>query len=239
MEHAQQHATLSHGAYEKVEKAAALAGQHGYEIIEEDSDKSKQRNHTVYKHKETGEHVLAYRGTAKRNLIGDMVSNIQLSIGITPSSLKDAEKIAKQAKEKYGDNLVLSGHSLGGAKAIYAGKSLGIKSITHNPYVAVNMKKGLKDYFRQTGSTAHVNVHDVIGSSAVEHLPKSHVVAYTHEPKHPHSIKGFHGNEGVRLSAKKVSTTETKLAKAGAIASTVAALSRETIKAVKGRSQPR
>lgn len=197
----QHHAALSHGAYERVSKAQDRAAKHGYKVVDAFTDKSKVRSHTLYE-KDDGNVVLAFRGTSvKRSKLKDLLTDAQLLVGAVPKELRQARRVAEQVKQQYGDRVVLAGHSLGGGKAIYAGKNTGLRSITHNPYVTSGMRSGLKNYFKQTGSEAHVHMEDPVGLSSTDHIPHEHVVAYTHETtKHPHSISEFHGAEGVPLA---------------------------------------
>lgn len=219
MEHQRELAKLARASYEDVETARQLGAQHDYDILDDDSDTSGRRHHTVFRRGD--ETVLAFRGTdVKRSKARDLLTDAKLALGITPKELKEAARVAAQVREKHGD-VTLIGHSLGGARALHAGKQHGLKSVTFNPYIGPG-QRGLHKYARETGSEAHVHLDDEIGSSAVDRLPKSAIIAYQHRVKgHAHAVKHFEGAEGVRLSGKQRAKT---IVKQGAKALGAAAL---------------
>jgi hypothetical protein len=88
-------------------------GAHGYEIDPELSN----RNRTLYRHKDTGKAVLAFRGTElnTNNKMGDLGSDALLALGLhnVSSRFKNAKRATEAAINKYGkENLTLTGHSL-------------------------------------------------------------------------------------------------------------------------------
>ena len=204
-EHAQDYADLSQGSYERLSKTKEIAAAHDYSVVDEHTDTSKTRGHTLYK-KGDGSLVLTFRGTSvKRSKLKDLLTDTQLALGLIPKELRDAKRTAQTIRLANPDaKITLAGHSLGGTKALYSGKALGLQSVTHNPYVPATLKRGLKSYFKKTDSVAHVHMDDIVGSSAVDHVPHEQIVVYSHKTKgHPHYIKGFGGRSGVRLAAKK------------------------------------
>jgi hypothetical protein len=138
-----QYAQLSDGAYGEGKDLSHL----GYEIDPQHSN----RNRTLYKHKDTGKAVLAFRGTElnTRNKMGDLGSDALLALGLhgLSSRFRNAKKATAKALETYGkDNLVLTGHSLGGSQALYANSKHGIETHAYNPGVSPSMvKKSLMD----------------------------------------------------------------------------------------------
>ena len=126
MDDAEAHRALSEGAYKRVTHANDRAAEHGFEIVQEHTDTEKTRGHTLYKHKDTGGLVLSFRGTSvKRSKLRDLVTDAKLALGFIPKELREAKKTAEVIREQYPDApLTLSGHSLGGSKAIFAGKAL-------------------------------------------------------------------------------------------------------------------
>jgi hypothetical protein len=67
-----------------------------------------------------GEAVLAFAGTQD---LTDWYRNLQQGVGIVPDQYEQAEFLAQAAKLVYGDKLRITGHSLGGGLATYAGLS--------------------------------------------------------------------------------------------------------------------
>ncbi len=77
--------------------------------------------------------VIAYRGT-ELNDIGDVSSDINILLGNIPQAqLTDAENFYKAVVAQYGDeNIVITGHSLGGAIAQIIGSKTGKLTYTYN-----------------------------------------------------------------------------------------------------------
>lgn len=107
-------------------------------------------NKTVYSHVYGPEAVIAYRGTDWHNL-SDVVADGFIAAGDTMLSgrFMRAENTAKRAALLYGkDNLTLTGHSLGGAEALFVSRRLGITASAFNPGAAfADIRQGLVDSF--------------------------------------------------------------------------------------------
>jgi hypothetical protein len=102
----------------------------GFELDNQISD-SKSR---VYRNPETGQVVVAHRGTSG---FTDWFNNLSYAIGgvkgyKNTQRYKDAEKVQLNAQKKYGkDNITTVGHSQGGLQAELLGKD-GMETITLN-----------------------------------------------------------------------------------------------------------
>jgi translation initiation factor IF-1 len=95
-----------------------------------DKDLSGKRNQ-VFVNNKTGGVVVTTRGTSG---FQDLVTDAKISLGVNPKSLKrykQADKVASQAREKYGQPITLLGHSLGGNISETIAKK-GDKVITYN-----------------------------------------------------------------------------------------------------------
>lgn len=204
MEHAQDYASLAHGAYLAPDKAHELSAPHNYDIVYGDfTDSSPARSHTLYRHRDTNEHVLAFRGTdIKKSRGKDILTDIQMAFGKYNKEFKQASELTQRAKDQFGENLTLAGHSLGASKALTAGMDNNIRSVTFNPYVGSGMSKRLKKYMKTTNSDTHIQINDAVGLSALANVPDSQVVVYDNGGANPHTIKSFK-SEGARLSKKK------------------------------------
>ena len=94
------------------------------------------RNIRTYTKK--GNTIVALRGTHLPNL-SDLEADKDIVLGTTRTNpqFMQAEYITKKAKQKYGTVLV-TGHSLGGTKAIHAANKVGAKAIVFNPGTGIN-----------------------------------------------------------------------------------------------------
>jgi hypothetical protein len=113
-------AALSHDAYETTAKHKDEL--HGWE---RDITMSGP-DHTVY-HK-GGKAKIAYRGTNPSNF-KDLAADGLLAVGLQDKSnrFKRAVRTARQVKEKYGGDVSVTGHSLGGAQAAHVSRAVGVK----------------------------------------------------------------------------------------------------------------
>jgi hypothetical protein len=91
-----------------------------YRIVSEFSS----RDHTVFYDNDCKKYIIAFRGTDDRNRVGrkfnDLYTDVLLGIGQVERTkyYKAADEITKKLIDKYGaENVVLSGHSLGGRAA--------------------------------------------------------------------------------------------------------------------------
>lgn len=107
------------------------------------------RHRSLYYNPETKEAILAGRGTQLkgRSKLGDVGTDLLIATYLhhLSSRFKNFNKTAKLAKEKYGDNLTLTGHSLAGSTAMYANSKFGIPAHVYNPGVSPGLaKEGIK-----------------------------------------------------------------------------------------------
>lgn len=113
-----------------------------WELIESiDEDSGMQAG--VFQNKDTGDLVIAYRGTEACNSFCslkelaeaalDVAADFQLALGFVDTQFKDAYKFAQAIVAKYPDrDITLTGHSLGGGLAQAAGAALGLKTFAFN-----------------------------------------------------------------------------------------------------------
>lgn len=168
----------------------------GYEIDPELSN----RNRTMYYNKDTGKGVLSFRGTNVKNK-SDLATDALLALGLKDFSarFKNANKYSKKAMEKYGkDNVVFSGHSLGGSQALYVNSKHGVETHAYNPFVepkqpkANLLTKGLFSLFKkpvQSNATIYKTTTDPI--SLFANLSNANVKEIKPTRNNGHSLKNF------------------------------------------------
>lgn len=141
------YALMSQKAYKR-EKDRQIQG---YEIDEELSSDDR----TVYKHRDSNEVVISYRGTdlmtqverkPQKSIKDIWYSRGFRDIGADVSLVTynpeynhrfyNAKKTAQQAIKKYGkENVSVTGHSLGGSQAMYVSNEEGLPAVVHNPFI--------------------------------------------------------------------------------------------------------
>ena len=126
------YANFANGAYDKADMSHM-----GWNTDNELSNRNRQ----VYHHPETKKAIVAYRGTSlnSKSKWGDLGSDALLAVGLKglSSRFKNAKRVAQATADKYGrDNVVLTGHSLGGSQALYANSKLAMETHGYNPGVS-------------------------------------------------------------------------------------------------------
>lgn len=79
-----------------------------------------------------GDYVLAFAGTDFKS-IADWRANVGQGLGLQTAQYRQAEVLAQDAKEAFGNNLAITGHSLGGGLASAASLATGTPAVTFNP----------------------------------------------------------------------------------------------------------
>lgn len=111
----QEYALLSLYVYKAKEDKNRPNLPSGWTRLEYQPDNSLGLSYGVFKRDATGEIVLAFSGT--NNNAGDFQSDLAGPIGLPAWQISNAALAYQQTKEKYGSNITLSGHSLGGGLA--------------------------------------------------------------------------------------------------------------------------
>lgn len=87
----------------------------GWEPLEYHPDNLLGLSYGVFKRTATHEIVLAFAGT--NGSVGDYQADLAAALGLPAWQVSNAAQIFEQTKEKYGANITLTGHSLGGGLA--------------------------------------------------------------------------------------------------------------------------
>ncbi|MBK8095856.1 MAG: hypothetical protein IPK26_02040 [Planctomycetes bacterium] len=83
----------------------------------------------LYRPIDGGRPILAFAGTDDLN---DVATDVFQAVGVLPQQYDLALGLATRARAHYGDDLLLTGHSLGGGLATYAGMHTGTETMTFN-----------------------------------------------------------------------------------------------------------
>ena len=82
--------------------------------------------------------IVTYKGTNPSSFI-DLDADVAIGLGTHRShpEFTKASDTAKKAKDKYGNKIITTGHSLGGTKAIESANDVGGKAVAFNPGTGV------------------------------------------------------------------------------------------------------
>ena len=134
------------------------------EYLRDFHDKDTGSSGTAFKDKDTGEVILAYTGT---NLDNDKWNDAvktdfgRIALGLGDGHVDPARKFYEEIRAEYGDDIILTGHSLGGNLAQWIALHYNVqKTIVYNPaplyippeqLVAGSMDPGLEKVLNQVG----------------------------------------------------------------------------------------
>ena len=134
------------------------------EYLDDFYDKDTGSSGTAFKDKDTGEVILAYTGTNRDNdKWNDAVKTDfgRIALGLGNGHVDPARKFYEEIRAEYGDDIILTGHSLGGNLAQWIALYYNVqKTIVYNPaplyippeqLVAGSMAPGLEKVLNQVG----------------------------------------------------------------------------------------
>ncbi|RXI36127.1 hypothetical protein CRU99_13600, partial [Malaciobacter mytili] len=138
-----------------------------YEILEFMSDSKTDLQIMLLRNKESGQYIITPRGTASGN---DIKVDTDMSVNFNPQ-YQPAIEFTMNVMNKYKidvDNLIFTGHSLGGTTSNMLGLTVGAEAYSYNPFGAYNIYT--KNPFKNadslySGANANVDLE-----KAKEHL---------------------------------------------------------------------
>ena len=123
--------------------------------------------------------ILVIRGTELHSGINetskDVLSDLRMGLGYLPHQMQDAEKAYIETIREYGkDNVILTGHSLGGSEAQILGTKYGVETVTFEAYgtknfngVEVNYTDNITNYGNAQDGIFIKNIDNQIGKTMV------------------------------------------------------------------------
>lgn len=109
----------------------------GFQIL----DRYSSPDRVVYQHDATGKVIIAFRGTdlhRKSNTFRDVTSDVLLGLGMQDLSHRfyNSEHVTGELVRTYGkQNVIATGHSLGGSQAMHVSNKFGIHAEVYNPHI--------------------------------------------------------------------------------------------------------
>lgn len=177
---------------------------------------------TVYQHRDTGKVVIAFRGTDPKSWgrkgdaksffhsrgFRDVTSDLLLGAGEQGLShrFKNAERVTKTAIDRYGhENVIVTGHSLGGSQAMWVSNKFGVHAEVYNPHIDWEAAMSRANYYN---TALHTNVTDPVAAFAGSVDWQSRDVRYNRKAA---PFLGQHGIENFIRPPKLVPKPEPKL----------------------------
>lgn len=131
---------LAENINETVRKKINYSYPEKLEYLEDTYDKKTGTSATAFRDKDTGEIILSYTGTnlksgVREGIKDGLKSDIgEIGLGLGSTHYEPAYKFYEKIREKYGDNIILTGHSLGGNIAQRVALQYNVqKTIIYNP----------------------------------------------------------------------------------------------------------
>ena len=152
--------------------------------------------------------IMVIRGTELKSGFNqgkkDVISDTEMGLQFLPSQMKDAEKAYTQTIRKYGkDNVILTGHSLGGSEAQILGAKYGVETVTFAAYgtkylsgMEINYTDNITNYGNAQDSVYAMNIDGQIGKTIILNASGFENGTFKEEykindPRTPHDIDNF------------------------------------------------
>lgn len=123
--------------------------------------------------------ILVIRGTelhsGGKELTKDGYNDLQMGLQLLPRQMKSAEETFLKVIRKYGkDNVILTGHSLGGSEAQILGAKYGVETVTFAAYgtrylsgMEINYTDNITNYGNAQDSIYVMNIDGQIGKTVI------------------------------------------------------------------------
>ncbi|WP_408951100.1 lipase family protein [Lysobacter sp. Hz 25] len=184
----QQYAALADDSYKKHDKGEDVTLDGVKYTVLNHVDKPSGYQGTIYKRIDTGEIIVAHRGTEfDREMIKDGLTDAGMATNRTNSQAKDALALTREALKEAesvgrakppGPEVTVTGHSLGGTLAQITAHHYDLRGETFNPYGAVSLGYRIPEGGNRV--TNHVMAGDPV-SAASDHYGKVKVYATPQE----------------------------------------------------------
>lgn len=179
------YALLSQDSYQDhALKDKVMLGSVQYEVLDHANDPRTGYQGTAYKRLDTGEIIIAHRGTefGREPVHDGGVDAGMVLVGVnaqTPDAMAFTRKVLAEAKsdsERSGRpvNVTVTGHSLGGTLAEITAYECGLHGETFNAYGAAGLLQGIPKGGHQV--IDHVRAGDVV-SAGSQHFGEVHIYA--------------------------------------------------------------
>lgn len=151
-----------------------FARRYGFDLV--DDDEFAKPQYALFKSRNTGAYVLAFRGTVLTDL-SDLAADLDIAKGKRENERwKATLDLVDSLLKKY-PHLELTGHSLGGALALYAYQKYGLPTRVYNPG---SSPSGEKFTPHANGASAEIVRHkyDAVSAGYVKYATETYGTEY-------------------------------------------------------------
>ena len=196
--------------------------------------KSIQNSNGFYAevYEKDGKAIFAIRGTdtarGNKEKTKDLYSDAQMGLAHLPYQIKSAEKAYTNLIQQYGkENIITTGHSLGGSQGVILGTKYGGETVTFGAYgvkyitgLEINHTDNITNYGNAQDGVFVMNIDSQIGKTIVLNsdgegnaLHKGYKIRTNAEP---HKLENFGDlSKGVEYKKEEFDNTDTPLFKTG------------------------
>lgn len=153
-------------------------------------------------------YIMIIRGTELKSGFNqgkkDVISDVEMGLQLLPRQMKDAEKAYLSAVRKYGkENVILTGHSLGGSEAQILGAKYGVETVTFAAYgtkylsgMEINYTDNITNYGNAQDGVYVMNIDGQLGKTVILNAIGFENGTFKeeykiHDPRTPHDIDNF------------------------------------------------
>ncbi|OOG47797.1 XVIPCD domain-containing protein [Rhodanobacter sp. C01] len=200
------YALLSQDSYNthKPHQVVTIAGV-DYKVLDQTSDPVTGYQGVAYRRDDTGEVVIAHRGTEQIIRDGVLTDGGMVFTGTnlqTHDAMAFTQRVIEEAKRKSEErdqplNVTVTGHSLGGTLAEITAYKYGLHGETFNAYGAAGLMQGIPEGGHQV--IDHVRATDVV-SAASRHFGTVHI--YATQEDIDHLQKAGYRDDGTLLTPR-------------------------------------
>ena len=157
--------------------------------------------HSVFYNETTNETVISYRGTTNLN---DVKTDSHIFLGREKNTerYKRSEEVFEKTKNKYGNNIIVTGHSLGGGISSHIGEKYDVEGHHYNPGLSATQVFNKDHYNNESTQTIYRTKLDPVsigGEIIGDHQPKRDVKTIGNDSNHhAHALENFYSNNAKR-----------------------------------------